>query len=76
MDTVRAAHYNLNIPYICTQYVSFTPSIFLFTLIIIVLLFLLFQCQISFELLVFIIFCKFIELSLYPQSLIMIGLIY
>ena len=23
---IRAVHYNLNVPYICTQYVSFTPS--------------------------------------------------
>ena len=26
MDTTRAMHYNLNVPYICTRYVSFTPS--------------------------------------------------
>ena len=26
MDTIRAVHYNLNVPYISTEYVSFTPS--------------------------------------------------
>ena len=26
MDTIRAAHYNLSVPYLCPQDVSFTPS--------------------------------------------------
>ena len=26
MDTIRAVHYNLSVPYLCPQYVSFTPS--------------------------------------------------
>ena len=26
IDTVRVVHYNLKVPYICTQYVSFTTS--------------------------------------------------
>ena len=26
MDTIRAVHYNLNVPYLCPQYASFTPS--------------------------------------------------
>ena len=26
MDIIRVAHYNLNVPYLCPQYVSFTPS--------------------------------------------------
>ena len=26
MDIIRAVHCSLNIPYLCPQYVSFTPS--------------------------------------------------
>ena len=28
MDIIRAVDYNLNVPYLCLQYVSFTPSLF------------------------------------------------